>query len=132
MTIPVDFSFENQPIGIQVETHYVEDESFPADERFVFAYTITIYNNSDVPAKLLTRHWVITDGNGKVQEVHGEGVVGEQPHIGPGDYFRYTSGAVLDTPIGTMEGSYQMVNDKGDHFDAPIPMFTLSQPHSLH
>jgi ApaG protein len=104
----------------------------PTDERYVFAYTITIRNNGDTPAKLLTRHWVITDGHGKVQEVHGEGVVGEQPHIGPGDYFRYTSGTVLDTPVGTMEGSYQMLSDNGGHFDAPIPRFTLLQPHSLH
>jgi ApaG protein len=119
-------------ITIEVETHYMEHESYPEDERYVFAYTITIRNNGNIPAKLLTRHWVITDGHGKTQEVHGEGVVGEQPHIGPGDYFRYTSGTVLDTPIGTMEGSYQMISDSGEHFDAPIPMFTLSQPHSLH
>ena len=131
MTIPVE-AMDTAPIVIEVETHYVAEESYPADERFVFAYTITIRNNSDTPAKLLTRHWVITDGHGKVEEVHGEGVVGEQPHIGPGDYFRYTSGAVLDTPIGTMEGSYQMISDNGKHFDATIPMFTLSQPHSLH
>ena len=123
---------ETTPIAIEVETHYVEEESYPADERYVFAYTITIRNNGDTPAKLLTRHWVITDGHGKVEEVHGEGVVGEQPHIGPGDYFRYTSGAVLDTPIGTMEGSYQMISDNGEHYDALIPLFTLSQPHSLH
>jgi ApaG protein len=120
------------PIAIEVETRYLEEESMPTDERYVFAYTITIRNNSDTPAKLLTRHWVITDGHGKIQEVHGEGVVGEQPHIAPGDYFRYTSGTVLDTPIGTMEGSYQMLSDNGDHFDAPIPRFTLIQPHSLH
>jgi ApaG protein len=120
------------PVTVEVETHYLEEESYPAEERYVFAYTITIRNNSDTPTKLLTRHWVITDGNGQVQEVHGEGVVGEQPHIGPGDTFRYTSGTVLDTPIGTMEGSYQMLNDNGAYFDATIPLFTLSQPHSLH
>lgn len=125
-------NIETSRIAIEVETHYVAEESHPADDRFVFAYTITIRNNGDTPAKLLTRHWVITDGHGKVEEVHGEGVVGEQPHIGPGDYFRYTSGAVLDTPIGTMEGSYLMINDNGEQFDAPIPMFTLSQPHCLH
>jgi ApaG protein len=120
------------PISIEVETHYLAEESAPTDEHYVFAYTITIRNNGDTPAKLLTRHWVITDGHGKVQEVHGEGVVGEQPHIGPGDTFRYTSGTVLDTPVGTMEGSYQMLSDNGGHFDAPIPRFTLIQPHSLH
>lgn len=119
-------------IDIQVESHYIAEESFPEAERFVFAYTVTIRNNGTLPAKLLTRHWVITDGHGKVQEVHGEGVVGEQPHIGPGDYFRYTSGTVLDTPVGTMEGSYQMLADDGRHFDANIPLFTLSQPHTLH
>lgn len=123
---------DTNPVTIEVETHYVEEESFPPDERFVFAYTITIHNNDNIPVKLLTRHWVITDGHGKIDEVHGEGVVGEQPHIGPGDYFNYTSGVVLNTPIGTMEGSYQMLNDNGDHFDAIIPLFTLSQPNSLH
>lgn len=123
---------DTAPITIEVETHYIEEESYPEDERYVFAYTITIRNNSDAPTKLLTRHWIITDGHGQVQEVHGEGVVGEQPHIAPGDYFRYTSGTVLDTPIGTMEGSYQMLSDNGGHFDATIPLFTLSQPHSLH
>ncbi|MDH5786445.1 MAG: Co2+/Mg2+ efflux protein ApaG [Chromatiales bacterium] len=119
-------------IAIEVETHYMEEESFPADERYVFAYTITIRNNGPLPAKLLTRHWVITDGHGKVEEVHGEGVVGEQPHIGPGDYFRYTSGTILKTPVGTMEGSYQMLDDDGQSFDAPIPIFSLTLPHSLH
>lgn len=129
---PSSDSRQAAEIAIEVETHYVEEESLPADERYVFAYTITIRNNGETPAKLLTRHWVITDGHGKVEEVHGEGVVGEQPHIGPGDYFRYTSGAVLKTPVGTMEGSYQMINDEGQQFDAPIPMFSLSQPRSLH
>ncbi len=119
-------------INIDVETQYIEEQSLPEENRFVFAYTITIRNNSDQPAKLLHRHWVITDGNGKTQEVRGEGVVGEQPHIGPGDYFRYTSGTVLDTPVGTMEGSYQMVADDGEEFDAIIPVFTLSMPHTLH
>ena len=119
-------------IAIEVESHYVEEDSLPAEERFVFAYTITIRNRGDIPTKLLTRHWVITDGHGKIEEVHGKGVVGEQPHIGPGNYFRYTSGAVLTTPMGTMEGSYQMLNDDGDHFDATIPMFSLSRPNSLH
>lgn len=122
----------NHVIDIEVDTQFIEDQSFPEDDRYVFAYTITIRNNGDMPAKLLTRHWIITDGHGEVQEVHGDGVVGEQPHIAPGNYFRYTSGTVLDTPIGTMEGSYQMISDDGSHFDATIPMFTLSQPNSLH
>lgn len=128
----MNISTTTPTIDIEVETHYMEKESLPADERFVFAYTITIRNKGDISTKLLTRHWVITDGHGKIDEVHGEGVVGEQPHIGPGDYFRYTSGAVLTTPIGTMEGSYQMLNDNGDHFDAAIPLFSLSRPNSLH
>ena len=119
-------------ISVEVESHYVEEASTPTEQRYVFSYTITIRNHGDTPATLLTRHWVITDGHDKVQEVRGEGVVGEQPHIAPGDTFRYTSGTVLDTPIGTMEGSYQMVSDDGSRFDAPIPLFTLIQPHSLH
>ena len=119
-------------IDIEVETHYIEEQSLPDEDRFVFAYTITIHNNGTLPAKLLNRHWVITDGDGKTQEVRGEGVVGEQPHIGPGDYFRYTSGTVLDTPVGTMQGSYQMLADDGKEFEAIIPVFTLSQPHTLH
>lgn len=119
-------------ISVEVESRYVEEASTPTEQRYVFSYTITIRNHGDTPATLLTRHWVITDGHNKVQEVRGEGVVGEQPHIAPGDTFRYTSGTVLDTPIGTMEGSYQMVSDDGSRFDAPIPLFTLIQPHSLH
>ncbi len=119
-------------IDINVETHYIEEQSAPDENRYVFAYTITIRNNGNLPAKLLHRHWVITDGDGKTQEVRGEGVVGEQPHIGPGDYFRYTSGTVLDTPVGTMQGSYQMIADDGEEFDAIIPVFTLSAPHALH
>lgn len=119
-------------IDIDVETHYIEEQSIPEDNRYVFAYTITIRNNGEQPAKLLSRHWIITDGDGNTQEVKGEGVVGEQPHIGPGAYFRYTSGTVLETPVGTMEGSYQMKADDGSEFDAMIPVFTLSLPHTLH
>jgi len=119
-------------IDIEVETHYIEEQSLPDEERYVFAYTITIRNSGTLPAKLLNRHWVITDGNGKTQEVRGEGVVGEQPHIGPGNYFRYTSGTLLDTPVGTMQGSYTMLADDGNEFEAIIPVFTLSTPHTLH
>lgn len=119
-------------IDIEIETHYIDEQSIPDENRFVFAYTITIRNNGEQPAKLLSRHWIITDGDGNTQEVRGEGVVGEQPHIGPGDYFRYTSGTVLETPVGTMQGSYQMLADDGSEFDATIPVFTLSQPHTLH
>lgn len=119
-------------IDIDVETHYLEEQSAPEENRYVFAYTITIRNNGNLPAKLLQRHWVITDGDGKTEEVRGEGVVGEQPHIAPGDNFRYTSGTVLDTPVGTMQGSYQMRGEDGEEFDAIIPVFTLSAPHTLH
>jgi ApaG protein len=119
-------------IGVQVETRFVPDQSKPADDRYVFAYTITLRNNGDVPARLITRHWVITDANGKVEEVRGEGVVGEQPWMRPGDDYQYTSGAVLETAVGTMHGSYQMLADDGTHFEAPIPLFTLSIPRTLH
>ncbi len=98
----------------------------------MFAYTVTIQNNGDVLAKLLTRHWVITDSNSKTQEVRGEGVVGEQPHLKPGEGFQYTSGTMLETPVGTMHGSYQMKADDGTKFDAEIELFTLSAPRVLH
>lgn len=119
-------------ITVDVDTRYLEDQSDPDEGRFVFAYTITIRNRGAVPAKLLTRHWIITDANGKVQEVRGEGVVGEQPHLMPGQGFRYTSGAVLETPVGAMHGSYQMLADNGVHFDAPIAPFTLAIPGTIH
>jgi len=119
-------------IDIQVETAYVEDQSEPDEDRYVFAYTITITNTGKVPAKLLSRHWIITDANSKVQEVEGEGVVGEQPHLHPGESFSYTSAAMLETPVGCMEGSYQMMTDQGESFDAPIPVFNLSTPNILH
>jgi len=115
-------------IGIDVETTYLEDQSEPKESRYVFAYTITIRNEGEKPARLITRHWIITDANGKVQEVRGEGVVGEQPHLKPGQGFRYSSGAVLETPVGTMHGSYQMVADDGERFDAPIAPFRLAIP----
>jgi len=119
-------------IDISVQTAYIEDQSEPGQDRYVFAYTITITNAGHVPAKLLSRHWVITDANSKVQEVKGEGVVGEQPHLQPGESFRYTSAAMLETPVGCMEGSYQMVTDDGQEFDARIPVFNLSTPNILH
>ena len=125
----------NQPqheIQVEVETAYLEEQSEPAEQRFVFAYTITLRNSGKVPAKLLTRHWIITDANGRIQEVRGEGVVGEQPHLRPGQGFRYSSGAVLETPVGSMQGSYQMLADDGARFDAPIPVFRLAKPGTLH
>jgi ApaG protein len=119
-------------ISVAVDTRYLEDQSDPDEHRYVFAYTITIRNRGTVPAKLLGRHWVITDANGKVQEVRGEGVVGEQPHLMPGQGFRYTSGAVLETPVGSMQGSYRMLADNGVEFDAPIAAFTLAIPGKIH
>ena len=119
-------------INIEVETNYLDDQSEPREQRYVFAYTITIRNEGEIPAKLLTRHWIITDANGHVQEVRGPGVVGEQPYLKPGQGFRYSSGAVLETPVGTMQGSYQMVADDGAKFEAPIPTFRLAMPGLLH
>lgn len=119
-------------IEVDVATSYVDDQSKPEMDRYVFSYTITIRNEGQVPARLLTRHWVITDANGKVQEVRGEGVVGEQPTLKPGQGFRYSSGAVLETPVGAMHGSYTMRAEDGRQFDAPIPAFTLAVPGMLH
>ena len=119
-------------IRVEVETSYLDEQSDPHEHRYVFAYTITIRNDGPTPARLLTRHWVITDANGKVQEVRGDGVVGEQPVLEPGESFEYTSGASLNTPVGTMRGSYQMVSADGREFDVPIPSFTLSVPRTLH
>ena len=119
-------------IRIQVVTDYIDDQSEPESDRYVFAYTITIANNGEVPARLISRHWVITDANGKVQEVTGDGVVGEQPHLNPGEEFRYSSGAVLETPVGAMQGLYRMEADNGVNFDAPIAPFTLAVPGVLH
>jgi ApaG protein len=119
-------------IRVEVDTSYLEDQSDPKERRFVFSYTITIRNEGSVAARLLTRHWIITDSNGKVQEVRGEGVVGEQPYLKPGQGFRYSSGAVLETPVGAMQGSYQMVSDDGEQFDAPIAAFRLAMPGLLH
>jgi ApaG protein len=119
-------------IDIAVATRFLDEQSSPDADRYVFAYTIRIRNSGEVPARLLSRHWVITDANGKVQEVRGAGVVGEQPWLRPGEDFEYTSGAVLETALGTMHGSYQMVADDGTEFDAPIAPFTLSVPRTLH
>jgi len=119
-------------IAVDVATRFLADQSAPEDGRFVFSYTIRISNHGQVPARLISRHWVITDDNGKVQEVHGEGVVGEQPWLRPGEDFEYTSGAVLETALGTMQGSYQMLADDGTSFDAPIAAFTLTVPRTLH
>ncbi len=115
-------------IRIDVETSYLGDQSDPREQRYVFAYTITIRNEGGQPATLLRRHWIITDANGGVKEVRGDGVVGEQPRLEPGQGFRYSSGAVLETPVGTMQGTYQMIDAEGEPFEAPIPMFRLAMP----
>ncbi|EAR23606.1 Co2+/Mg2+ efflux protein ApaG [Nitrococcus mobilis] len=127
-------TYEDNPyfIRVEVESVYVEEESVPDRNRYAFAYTVTIRNEGAIAAKLLTRHWIISNANGEVQEVHGEGVVGEQPHLGPGECFQYTSGTFLDTEFGSMRGSYQMLADDGVHFDAEIPVFSLSVPHTFH
>jgi ApaG protein len=126
-------SSENQHnITVEVETSYIEGQSEPDNERYVFSYTITIRNEGGAPAQLIARHWLITDANGHTQEVRGEGVVGEQPHLKPGEGFQYTSGTMIATPVGSMRGEYQMVDENGDKFDAEIPAFTLAIPRTLH
>jgi ApaG protein len=119
-------------IDIDVATRFLADQSAPEEGRYVFSYTIRIRNSGRIGARLLARHWTVTDANGKVQQVDGEGVVGEQPRLRPGQDFKYTSGAVLETSLGTMQGSYDMLADDGTRFDAPIPPFTLSTPRTLH
>jgi ApaG protein len=119
-------------IEVKVATRFLDDQSQPRENRYVFSYTVTMRNRGQHPARLISRHWVITDANGKVQEVRGDGVVGEQPRMAPGEDFQYTSGAVIETAVGTMKGSYQMLADDGTRFDAPIPQFTLSVPRTLH
>jgi len=119
-------------IQIVAQVKHLAEQSDEADNRFVFSYTITLTNNGDSTVQLLSRHWVITDSNNQVQEVRGQGVVGEQPVLKPGQSFGYTSGTVISTPVGTMTGSYQMVSEDGTKFDAPIPQFVLSVPRVLH
>ena len=119
-------------IGIQVKTQYLEDQSDAAEGRYVFAYTITIANTGNVPAQLISRHWIITDAEDEEQEVRGLGVVGQQPLLKAGESFEYTSGCALATPVGTMKGSYQMVAEDGTQFEATVPEFTLAMPRVLH
>jgi ApaG protein len=119
-------------IRVSSVTSYVEEQSNPDDDRYVFAYTITIENAGQVSAKLLNRHWIITDASGHEQEVKGPGVVGEQPVLQPGEAFQYTSAAMLETPVGSMYGSYEMLADDGVRFDAEISPFGLSVPRLLH
>jgi ApaG protein len=119
-------------IAIEVVMQYLPDQSDPAAERYFFAYTITVTNVGSVAAQLISRHWVITDAAGKVEEVRGLGVVGHQPLLKPGESFEYTSGCPLATPVGTMSGSYQMVAEDGTRFEALVPEFVLAMPRTLH
>lgn len=125
-------SNEAYKIEVAVLPAYLAEQSDPTNDHYVFSYTVTIRNEGKEPARLMTRHWIITDGDGQVQEVRGDGVIGEQPYLKPGEGFKYTSGTFMNTPVGTMQGSYQMVADNGDKFDAEIPSFTLSVPNTLH
>ena len=119
-------------IQVEVVTRYLDEQSSPAENRFGFAYTITIRNVGSVAAQLIDRHWIITDGNGKVQEVRGEGVVGEQPKLEPGASHTYTSGCLLETPVGSMQGSFGMLSEQGDSFRAPVAVVRLAKPNMLH
>ena len=123
---------EKNNIIVESEPHYLASKSAPEENRYVFAHTISISNVGSVAAKLLSRHWLITDANGKIEEVRGPGVIGEQPHIKPGEMFRYTSGAILETPVGIMQGQYFLISDEGENFKTTIPKFTLSIPRILH
>ena len=127
MPRPDDYRIEITPVP-----HFMPDQSSPDDDRYVFGYTITITNVGQLPAQLISRHWIITDANNEVQEVRGLGVVGHQPLLKPGEAFEYNSGCVLATPIGTMKGTYQMVGEDGTRFDAEIPEFVLAIPRVLH
>jgi len=123
---------EKYNIAVDVSVQYISEQSSPAQKRYVFAYTINILNKGSMDAQLLSRHWLITDAEGKTQEVRGPGVVGEHPNLKPGDDFTYTSGTVIETPVGSMQGSYQMKAGDGTVFDAEIDAFSLAQPNILH
>ena len=119
-------------IDVSVTTRYLAAQSQPEQSRYAFSYTVTIVNNGELPAQLLSRHWIITDGDGRVQEVRGAGVIGQQPHIEPGASHTYSSGTVMTTQVGTMQGSYQMLAEDGKRFDATIAPFRLAVPGTLH
>jgi len=118
-------------IKVVVDSQYIEAESNPEANRYVFAYTVQITNDGGMGAKLISRHWIITDANNRTQEVKGKGVIGEQPYLKPGESFEYTSGTMMETPVGSMQGSYQMVSNDEHHFDAIIEPFTLALPKIL-
>lgn len=123
---------DKQKIAVSVRTQYLAEQSDADNNRYVFTYTVTIANQGTAVAQLISRHWIITDGNEQVQEVKGLGVVGNQPLLKPGENFEYTSGCVLETPVGTMRGTYQMVTEEGAPFEAEIPEFMLATPRTLH
>ena len=118
-------------VEVSVRTEYLENQSLPSEGKYFFSYTVTIKNVGKIPAKLISRHWVITDANERMEEVRGLGVVGEQPRLKTNESFEYTSGTIINTPVGTMYGTYQMVADNGYEFDAEIPMFSLNLPKVL-
>lgn len=122
----------DNPIDVSVKTFFISHQSDPSEHRFVYAYSVTIRNNGDTAAQLLSRYWRITNADNSVQEVQGEGVIGQQPTLEPGEEYTYTSGVVLETEVGTMEGSYEMMTLDGDTFTAPVPAFALVPPHALH
>ena len=122
----------NYDLNVGVKTEFLAEQSDPSRNRYVFAYKITITNSGAQSAQLMSRKWIITDGDGKIQEVSGEGIVGQQPIIEPGQQHQYTSGTVLETKVGSMSGFYNMVAADGHEFSAPIPSFTLSYPNALH
>ena len=119
-------------VRVSVQSEYAPDRSRPADQQWFFLYTITITNDGTDTVQLISRHWIITDGAGHVEEVNGPGVVGQQPVLAPGERFTYTSGCPLSTPFGKMEGTYQMVTRSGESFDATVAPFTLSEPYTVH
>ena len=119
-------------IEVNVEVTYLPEQSNLVNSQYAYAYTITITNNGETGAQLRTRRWLIKDESGETEEVIGEGVIGQQPHLSPGESFKYSSGAVISTETGTMKGSYGMISDQGQRFDAVIPEFTLSEPYTLH
>ncbi|HOY03169.1 Co2+/Mg2+ efflux protein ApaG [Zoogloea sp.] len=123
---------DQDAIEVKAVARYIEEQSSIEANRYVFAYHITIRNTGQVPAQLVSRHWIITDAEGAVQEVEGAGVIGKQPLLRPGEQFEYTSGCTIATPVGTMKGSYRMVAEDGSRFDAPVPEFTLAMPRTLH
>ncbi len=123
---------KSRELKVQVKTVYLGEQSHPEADRYTFAYTVTMQNTGTVAAKLLGRRWLITDANGKRMEVVGEGVVGEHPYLRPGEAFEYTSAATIETPVGSMQGSYQLMADDGIPFEAPIEAFSLAIPRRLH